>query len=147
MYSSFSNKDSLKWTGKIFPIMFIWNRPDLSHLQIFSTFESLMEKWGKMSQRKIEGQVIVAIFCTLITSVPFNLFMIIVGALNYSECHYSQAALFLIFVGSASICVNLIRLINQEVVVRFILWAFVNLINLIWGSVTVFGKKLNSSFI
>ena len=49
----------------------------------------------------------VAIVCTVVTTVPISLSMIIVGALNYSECNYSQAALFLILAGSTALCMNL----------------------------------------
>ena len=49
----------------------------------------------------------VAIVCTVVTTVPISLSMIIVGALNYSECNYSQAALFLILTGSAALCMIL----------------------------------------
>ena len=75
--------------------------------------------------------------CTLVMTVPIHLSMIIVGALNYSECQYSQAALYLILAGTAALCLNL-GLIHPKLAGLFVLLAFVNLI---WGSVTVFGKN------
>ena len=91
----------------------------------------------------MEKSEIVAKCCTVLTTVSLSLSMIIVGALNYSECNYSQAALFLIIAGSAALCVYL-GLINPKLAGLFGLWTFVNLI---WGSVTVFGKNLFHSLL
>ena len=78
--------------------------------------------------------------CTLGMTVPLYLSMIIVGAFNYSECHYSQAATYLILAGSTALCLNL-GLINPKLAGPF---ALLNVVNLFWGSVTVFGKNMFS---
>ena len=83
--------------------------------------------------------------CWIVIIGAILLSMIILGAINYSNCQHSSAALYLILTGVVGIFWTLLsQCLDTKIAILFKIWYF---INLIWGSVTVFGKIRKFRFI